>query len=205
MGLILVTPPDSLPVTLEEVKEQLNIQHEDEDEMLTRLIEAATESLDGPQGDLCGRALKPQTWDFYLDAFPGATTFSYPNGPTDGIRLPLPPLIEIEGVFYVDTDTETEVELAISEYDVDLAGTPHGWVVPKTGGWPTPMSTINAVRVRFVAGYADTEGSPAETTVPARLRQAIIMLVLDMYGRGSAFVDRTQTPTTDTVLSLIHI
>src|SRR5689334_3002486 len=149
MGLKLVTPPDSAPVTLAEVKAQLNIDYDDEDATLTALIEAATASLDGPNGDLCGRALKPQTWDLYLDTFPSASC-----GKSDLIRIPLPPLIEVESVNYIDPDTEDEVELSVSEYEVDAVGTPHGWVSPKAGGWPTPMKTLNSVRIRFVAGYA---------------------------------------------------
>lgn len=201
MGLKLITPPDSAPVTLEEVKAQLNIDYNDEDTMLEAMIIAATDSLDGPNGDLCGRALKPQTWDLTLDAFPG-DIYSYPLAlATNNIRIPLPPLIEVESVNYVDSDTELEVELAVGEYEVDLIGTPYGWVAPGSAGWPTPMTTLNAVRVRFVAGYPDTD-SPIATTVPTPIRQAIIMIVMDMYGRGSAFVDRTQTPNRDTIEAL---
>jgi len=183
MGLTLVTPPSELPVTLEEVKAQLSIQDDDWDAMLTSLIEAATAHLDGPNGDLCGRALMSQTWDYYLDEFP-----------SKGIRVPLPPLISVESVNYVDPTTEMEVTLSNSEYEVDTSGTPfHGWIAPVNEIWPTPMETVNAVRVRFTAGYPSTGSSPAETTVPPGIRQAIILLVIDMYGRGSAFVDRTQT------------
>lgn len=197
MGLKLITPPSELPVTLEEVKAQLSIEDTDWDELLVQLITAATESLDGPYGDLCGRALMPQTWDYYQDAFPsGGGYYPYPfnNINSANLRLPLPPLIEVESVNYVDPDTQLEVVLATSEYEVDTIGTPYGWVIPATGGWPTPMSTANAVRVRFTAGYPVTGSSPSEVTVPAGVRQAIILLVIDMYGKGSAFVDRTQTP-----------
>lgn len=186
MGLSLVTPPEEMPVTLEEVKAQLSIQDADEDAMLESLIEAATAFFDGPNGDLCGRALKPQTWDLYLDQFPSNDK---------PIRIPLPPLISVESVNYIDPDTGNEVVLGVDEYEVDAVGTPFGWVAPADSSWPSTMETVNAVRVRFVAGYADNEDeSPAETTVPKGIRQAIILLVQDMYGKGSAFVDKTQTP-----------
>jgi uncharacterized phiE125 gp8 family phage protein len=200
MGLKLITPPDAFPVTLEEVKAQLSIEDTDWDDMLMSMIQAATESFDGPYGDLCGRALMPQTWDYYRDNFPSVTS----DNATGGIRIPLPPLIEVESVNYVDPDTQLEVALATSEYEVDAIGTPYGWVMPVVGGFPTPMETTNAVRVRFTAGYPVDGDSPAGVTVPAGVRQAIILLVIDMYAKGSAFVDRSQTTNRDAIENLIR-
>ena len=42
MGLVIVTPPAAEPVTLEEVKEELRIQHDDDDARLDRLITEAS-------------------------------------------------------------------------------------------------------------------------------------------------------------------
>lgn len=194
MGLLIVTPPSILPVTLEEVKAQLSIEHDDEDDMLMGLIAAATDSLDGPFGDLCGRAIMPQTWDLYRDAFPAVDPVS--------IQIPLPPLISVDSVSYVHADTEMETVLNASEYEVDLAGLPYGWIVPISSGWPTALETVNAVRIRFTAGYAGD--SPEDIAAPDSIRQAIILLVQDFYGKGSAFVDRTQTPNRDAIESLIR-
>jgi uncharacterized phiE125 gp8 family phage protein len=36
------------------------------------------------------------------------------------------------------------------------------------------------VRIRFTAGYPET-GSPAVSTVPASLKQSVLLLVRDMY------------------------
>lgn len=202
MGLLRVTAPASQPVTLAEVKAQLSIEHTDEDTMLNLLIAAATDSLDGPFGDLCGRAIVPQTWDLYRDTFPAVGSMDGwygcvpPAGTsTAAIQIPLPPLIAVDSVNYVDPDTEMETVLAASNYEVDLAGLPWGWVVPVASGWPSAMSTVNAVRIRFQCGYS---------TVPDSIKQAIILLVTDFYGKGSAFVDRTQTPNRDAIEGLIR-
>jgi uncharacterized phiE125 gp8 family phage protein len=194
MGLKRIERPDEC-VSLAEVKAQLNITFNDEDAVLAQLIAAATDLYDGPNGDLCGRALMPQTWDLTLDAFPDA-----------GIRIPLPPLIAVESVNYIDPDTQLEVTLLEgTDYEVDLIGNPleYGWVTPIDSAWPTPFETINAVRVRFVAGFQH-DSSPDVIAVPESLRQAIILTVQDMYGQGSAFVDRTQTLNKDTIETLIR-
>jgi uncharacterized phiE125 gp8 family phage protein len=180
MGYKLVTAPAETPVTLTEAKAQLSVDHDHDDVLIASMIEAATASLDGLYGDL-GRCLKPQTWDYYRDTFPDC------NG---GIRLILPPLISVSSVNYIDPDTETETVFSSSSYEVDTASV-LGWIVPGDDGWPDAMETINAVRVRFVAGYPDTSDSPPATTVPAPIRHAILLMVRDLYDNRGSFVTGT--------------
>lgn len=176
MGLKLITPPASYPVTLEEAKAQLNVDFDDDDTLISLMIGAATAAIEQE----LERCLKPQTWDYYLDEFPESD---------HGIRLPLPPLMSVDGVFYVSPDTSLEVELVEgTDFEIDYASA-RGWVVPAADtGWPTPKETANAVRVRFEAGYADSDDSPLETTVPLPIRQAILLMVRDHYDNRGTFV-----------------
>lgn len=92
--------------------------------------------------------------------------------PTDGIRIPLPPLQSVTYVCYVHPDTGLETTLTADvDYSLDLFSEP-GWVMPGDNGWPATMDTFNSVRIRFVAGYA---------TVPAAIKRAVMLLAAHYY------------------------
>ena len=160
MGLVLVTPPASSPISLTEAKSHLRVDHSDEDTHIQLLIDAATTYLDGWTGIL-GRCLVAQTWDLYLDEFPGGS-----------IQIPLAPLISVSSVTYTDTNGATQT-VDSDDYTVDTY-TPPGWVVPdSTFTWPSTLDAVNAVKVRFVAGYSGG--------VPAAIKAAMLLMVADLY------------------------
>lgn len=108
----------------------------------------------------------PQVWELTYDRFPCA-----------GIRIWLPPVISVDSVKYDDIDGN-EQTVASTDYELDFIS-PFTWVVPaSTFTWPTTFEGINAVRVRFTAGYPIVSG---ETTVPAPLRAAIKLRVRSRY------------------------
>lgn len=173
MTLKLIAAPEVEPVTLAEAKAQLRITTSDSDDMITALIQAARQQLDGNDGWL-RRALVTQTWELTLDAFPCRE-----------IRIPLPPLQSITSINYDDRDG-LEQTVSASAYDVDAVGQP-GWVVPVRGSpWPVAMSAINAVRIRFVAGYPPSTDSPPDLrlNVPRPIKQAILLMVKNLWGLG---------------------
>lgn len=180
MALKRVTAPANDPVTLEEAKAHLREDSDDFDLEIEAFISAATEFVDGPKGYL-GRALLDQTWDYYLDAFPCAHyTYGSNWHPVAYIEIPLPPLIEVVGVFYLDS-SGTEQEVNASSYRVDTASEP-GRLIPVNGvSWPTAQITSGAVRVRFRAGYLDQGVSPAVDDVPFSIKAAILLYMADLY------------------------
>lgn len=165
MALKLITPPATRPLTLAEAKLHLRVDSSDEDSLIEALIDAATDYVDGPTGFL-GRALIDQTWDLVLDAFP-----------ENEILIPLPPLIEVVSVGYDDGDGNAQV-VAASDYTVDSASQP-GWVVPN-GSWPSTFDGINAVRIRFRAGYVDASNSPLDQ-VPGDIRAGMLLYLGSLY------------------------
>lgn len=173
MGLKLVTAPQDDPVSLEEAKAHLREESDDFDAQIEAFIEAATEEAEGFQG----RALIDQTWDLYLDVWPEAVWEGLRR--VYAIRIPKPPLIEVVGVFYLDS-AGVEQTLDPSLYTVDTANEP-GRVVLKSGSWPTLPDLSAAVRVRFRAGYLDQTVSPAVANVPATTRAAILLIVGSLY------------------------
>ncbi len=163
MTLRLITPPETLPISLAEAKAYLRVTHAGEDAGITGMIAAATNALDGRVGFL-GRCLMPQTWDLVLDAFPASE-----------IMIPLGPVASITSVTYTDPAGVQQTVDPI-DYEVDTAPSFGGWIVP-AGAWPATMTTINAVTVSFVAG----------TGAPPAVKQAIFDMVaraFDTRGEG---------------------
>src|SRR5690606_10673336 len=65
---VRVTPPAIQPVTLAEAKLHLRVDHDDEDALISNLIQAATGHLDGWTGIL-GHCLVEQVWRQDHDRF----------------------------------------------------------------------------------------------------------------------------------------
>ena len=159
MSLNLITAPTEEPVTLGELKDQCRITAGDQDILLTNLAATARQYLDGKQGIL-GRALMPQTWDLWLDSFPG----------WEWMDVPLPPLQSVTSIKYYDT-ANVEATMAAVDYFVDTKREPGRVSLAYGKAWPTAvLRPINGVAVRFVAGYADA------VSVPAPIKHAILML-----------------------------
>jgi uncharacterized phiE125 gp8 family phage protein len=174
MGLILVSGPLVSPISLEAVKQHLRVEHDDDDEMILSLIDAAVEHFDGADGIL-GRAIVQQIWELRLDSFPPC------------LEVPLPPLIGIDSIKYVDVSGDV-LTIDPSKYQVVVEGFRKALVVPAYRLiWPVPRDVRDAVTVTFTAGYASvSEDSPIELTspVPAKLLSAIKLQVELLYGRS---------------------
>lgn len=157
----LISPPTP-PFTIEEAKQHLRVDHDDDDEIIEVYMAAATSAIDGPYG-LLKKAVIAQTWEVAFDAFPTAE-----------IRLPLMPLLTLDSVKYVDEAGDLQT-VDPSAYEVDTFSD-YGWVVP-TDSWPTPMATINAVTVRWTAG---------STVCPPDIRAAMLLMLGHLYQNREA-------------------
>ncbi len=168
-SLALVEGPTVEPITLAEAREHLRLvptgspaSHPD-DSLIEVLIQAARQHFDGKEGWL-GRALITQQWELTLDRFP-----------TNEIRIPLPPLQQVDSIKYDDEEgAEQTVSPTVYVVDTNPDG---GWVVPVSGeSWPTTLDGINTVRILFSAGYGD-----AATDLPAPLIAAMKVLLAHLY------------------------
>src|SRR6185369_8190715 len=94
-SLYLIAAPESAVVSLDDMKEHLRVDADntDDDDVIDAFTAATTQHLDGRDG-LLGRALIDQTWELRLSWFPCYGL----------LRLPLPPLIEVVSVKYIDAD-----------------------------------------------------------------------------------------------------
>lgn len=158
MALRLITAPAEKPVTVAQCKAHLNIQHTDWDAMIAIYIGAAVNYLDGYGGNL-GRCMVTQTWELVLDQFP-----------TSSLRLPIGPVQSVSHIKYDDTNGDEQTFPALN-YTLDAASDPAWVVLNSDESWPDIIDAINAVRVRFVAGYG------AAAAVPDALKLAIMQMV----------------------------
>ena len=175
MAMKLTTPSTKEVVTLKEAKDHLRITHTDEDLYIaTQLIPSAR----GVVVDLTSRALVQETWTLTLARFQG-------DGPDGGIIiLPHPPLVSVTSVKYVDQDGATQT-WATDQYTVTSPTGPtalHAWIEPAFNiSYPNTRNVPEAVTVLYDAGY----GANA-VDVPLRIKQAMLMVIEDLYGfRGS--------------------
>lgn len=171
MGLKLITPAAADPVSIDDAKAALRIDFADDDSDLSSSITAATRHAER----FTGRAFIDQTWELVLDKFP-----------SNEIELKKPPLIEIVSIKYDDTDGN-EQTLDPSRYTVDSVSEP-GWVVPVGGSWPSSFDAINAVRIRYRAGYLDNGVSPPTENVPQDIKRAILLEVGTFYAQRETLV-----------------
>lgn len=160
MRLVLVDAPAVEPLDATEVRDRLGgIPASVSDETLDAFIKAARETLDGPDSYL-ERALIAQTWKLLLDG----------GFPSEPIRIPLPPLISIVAVRYVDAAGIVQT-VPEEHYQVLEGARPQ--LCPAFGfSWPATRCQLSAVEIEFVAGYGD-----APEDVPEPIRSAIALQV----------------------------
>jgi uncharacterized phiE125 gp8 family phage protein len=171
LNLIVVAPPDEEPVSLEEAKAHLRVDHSADDDLITAMIVAAREVCEQE----AGRAFITQTWQLSLERFPGSEC---------PIEIPKPPLIGIESVTYIDGEGDDQV-LDPSAYYADTADDPGRLLPAFETSWPDAREFPNSVRIEFEAGYG------AAAAVPARAKQAIKLLVSHWYEHREAVLTGT--------------
>lgn len=179
MRVVVVTPPEPF-IDLAEAKEHLRVDHDDDDDLIAVLINAATGHIDGPNGWL-GRSIGAQTLELVLPGFVA-----------EAVNLPYPPALEVETVQFEDAEGVLQV-LDPSIYRM------HGDVIGLAPGasWPITQSYrggAQVVRIRYTAGYEE---------VPAPIRVAILMMLSDLYrhrGTATASASLLRVPITADVL-----
>lgn len=159
-NLQLSTGPTIEPVSVDDVREHLYIDHNDDDAQLEAFITAARLWAEG----YTGRQFNTATYVWNFDEWPD-----------DTIVLPKPPLQSVTSVKYYDT-SNTQQTLGTTLYDV-ATNTPHGEIrLGYQDTWPTLRGHRDDIEVTFVAGYGDDAAD-----VPQTIRNAIMMLVGTMY------------------------
>jgi len=165
MALELVTAPAAEPITTAVAKSHLRVDVSDDDTLIDQLVASARIAAE----TFTRRSLITQTWDLKVDRFP----------PFE-ILIPKAPLASVTSLKYTDS-AGTQQTWDASNYTVDAPVGPQadvGRIVKAFGvSWPSTRAEINAVEVRFVAGY----GTTGATDVPAGILQGMLMMIGHMY------------------------
>lgn len=182
----LVVPPAEMPVSLDEAKAHLRVEHDADDTLLAAGIAAAVAHLDGHAGIL-GRCLVAQDWSLAIAGFGCGV-----------IALPFPDAADV-AVSYYPADGSAETALPTTVYHlVDYAGGP-ALVLASGQSWPATSIRPDAVTVTATYGY----GTAAD--VPAAIKAAILLMVGDLYKVRETAAAGTVTaiPSSTTVEALL--
>ncbi|WP_430009970.1 head-tail connector protein [Methylophaga lonarensis] len=150
---VQTVPPEAEPVTLQEARDQVRADNNDEDALLSEYIAAAR--------DYCekrtGLPLMPQTFVLYADRF-------FPE------MVLKPNLLEVVAVRYLDVNGD-EQTVDAADYVANKVGT-LGSVYPAyQQQWPQTLPVKNAVQVEFKCGFA------SRNKVPDSIRSAMKLLI----------------------------
>ena len=177
MSLRISTEPTEEPVTLAEAKLHLRIDeigsssdgHPD-DSLVSVMTTAARDWAE----HFLRRSLVTKTYELTLDEF------------ADEIELPMPPVQSVVSVQYVDEAGDTQT-LSSALYSLDKRTEP-GYLLPAAGSfWPKTADQVNAVTIRYVAGYSGPAEDPQAYPLPRSLRAGVLLLLHDLYeNRGNA-------------------
>jgi uncharacterized phiE125 gp8 family phage protein len=159
MSSILLAGPAVEPVSLDEAKAFLRVEHDDDDDVIAALIAGARVHVEAQTR----RALIAQSWRLIRDAWPA-----------DGsVRILPAPLRELTAARVYRLDGTTQA-LDVSHFTVEAGAAPA--VIFFSTPQPAPARIVAGIELDIEAGYGETAAD-----VPADLRQAIRVLVAHWY------------------------
>lgn len=170
MNLELITAPTQEPVSMDSLVIFLRIDEENYVE--NELLESILTSARGVVETITRRAILTQTWDYYIDAFPGVNYF----------KLPLGNLQSVTHVKYTDSDGTQTAMTAGTDYLVETNSDSCGRIVlPYDTDWPNFTAyPSKPIVVRFVCGWT------TRALVPEEIKSAIKLVSADLYENREA-------------------
>ena len=154
---VIKTARTSDAVSLNEARLHLKVDSTDDNDLIDDLIDAAQETVEA----YTNRKLSSETWYLYLDQFPGGD-----------IVLPFSPVTSVASVKYYDQDNSEQTYTVNTDYYTDIKSEPAR--IRYVNGWDGVYDKPDAVTVEYVTGYTSS-------TIPLSLKQAMLLLVADMY------------------------
>jgi len=180
-GHTLVTAPLAEPVSVFDVKNQLEIDTADTDKdfQIELYITASREMVE----EYTGLALITQTWKLTLDHWPndrqqwwsgtrqGSINDLLQSGRASQVLLPRYPLQSVDAI-----SSDGVAVTVASVFIVDTQQKPGRLIVKRGATWPSVLDNANGVDIEYTAGYGISA-----LDVPAALRLAIIQMASYMF------------------------
>lgn len=182
-------PSGAEPLTLEEIKTFLRIDHSHEDAFVMGLISVARQLCE----NITGRSLITRHYSLFLDQWPqehssiwwdGMIEGAYGAGESAAVAVPKPPLLSIVQIKVYAADN-TYAVFPSTNYYVDTVGCPGRIVLNHGASAPMPGRIANGIEIQFTAGYGATPHS-----VPVLLRQGMKQIVAHLYERRGDHPDQ---------------
>jgi uncharacterized phiE125 gp8 family phage protein len=149
------------PVSLSEAALHCRVDSSVDHPALQAMIRAATSAAE----QYLGRPILTRTYRQFFDAWPCGRF----------LELRRSPLVSVTTV-KTYTDADVSATFAASSYFVDTVSLPGRIVLRSSASWPTAERVANAIEVEYRAGYGTDPAS-----VPADIRQAVLMLTANLY------------------------
>lgn len=163
MAIKIITPPAIEPITLEEAKNHLRVDGNNDDLLILGLIKQARAWCENYQN----RSYITQTLEIILDAFPKGNAIVFNS---------CSPVQRVESIKYYDISNQEQI-FDQGNYIVDSDSFVSRVVLNRGKHWPkTELQSANAVRVQVVAGYGDISDK-----VPETIKWAIILQMKLLY------------------------
>lgn len=170
---------------LGEVKEWLQVDLAADDSLIASLISAAFAYLDGNTGML-NRTLLYSEWNYVIDCFP-----------VGAITVPLPPSASVVSLTYRDSAGTTQTLVEDTDFRVNRLGAQNYRAqLVALNGWPTADIGGDAVKVVYMAGYAQTP-----TALPENIKLVIKTIVAEWYENRTP---RGEMPNSPAFEGLLH-
>ena len=182
MPSILLTPPAVEPLSLDEAKDYLRVEHADDDALIATLITSARAHVEAQTR----RALITQTWRHSRDAWPADGRIAVLPAPLQALAAAR--VYDEDGVAQA-IDLETFVVDAIAAPGV-VAFPP--WSVPAPGRRPA------GIELDLVVGYGN-----AASDVPEPLRLAMRLLLSHWYENRGIVGESSASPLPANAAELI--
>ncbi len=157
------TDPASEPLTTAEAKTHLRVAHSDDDTYIDSLIKMARTLVE----EECNRALITQTWEGYLQDFPGSDD-DYE------IMINKCPVSSVSSIQYYDSDNSLQT-LSTDYYEAYTEGEPAIIRLKYNQSWPSVYDRKKAIIITFVTGSANA------AAVPQPLKNAMLMIIGHYY------------------------
>jgi len=164
----IISGPASEPITTQEAKDWMKVEHSVDDALIDALIQSTREAVERYTGQI----LFTTTIEEAFDGFPFATQ----QNPFAAIPLAWGPVQSLTSVNYV-IETGSETLLESSKYILDDYARPSCITPAYSSSWPTTQYRINSIKVQYVAGHDDV------AAIPQAIKTAILMTLSDAYDK----------------------
>ena len=181
MSSILLTAPAAEPLTLDEARAFLRVEHHDDDQVIAALIASARLHIEAQTR----RALITQSWRLPVDCWPQDGRIQVVPGPLQVLTAAR--VYDIEGLAH-----DVDIQVFVPDKGASL-------LAFAVGAVPVPGRIAGGIELDVTVGYGD---GPVD--VPEALRHAIRLLVAHWYdNRGLIAIGNQGAALPATVDALI--